>query len=184
MLLPALKVPTVRLLRGEAVGALQDIRARVGAEAKDKGVHVRLFMIVSKDFECPADLLELNEFWVHGPANFTERRRFEMFTFEKGLRLAAARWHLPHCISAFEAFRDRTLHRYGGAICVECLVQELGRKPVWLILSVSGLSELLDEAVAVRLAQRLPWSANQSQLQRIVALSKNITAQQLLAAAA
>lgn len=176
--LPMLSATTRGFMRTRAAQALERVNMFRKEEEWGHGVHVRLLNVVDPVHEMPHNLLQVHDMWVAGRKNASHRSKFETFTWDKAWRLGAALKKHPEYVSAFQAGRNRDDFFYGGAIKVVCNVSELGR-PTTLIISVSGLNEVDDEAVAIAFAQQIP-GLDQTQLRAIAKISGGYIARKLL----
>lgn len=166
-------------IREQTVSALAKVLAVLKPEDQGSGIHMRIFMLM-EGVGGPKDLAEILEVWIYGKTNHKEARQFRIFSFEKALRLAIYFKRNHNIRSAYQANRNRDEDRYAGAVLVRCNVPGFGL--VWLIVSVSGLGEMSDEAVALLVAKSLPWAVDVRDIGDIVRASKNEMAKYLLAA--
>ncbi len=179
MILPHLHTDSVKELHTQAAQALAQVLALLPPIDQRKGVFSCLYLLMD-GVGGPTDLLQLDECWIHGQTNVTERRRYSVFSNEKVFRFSEYFRVYRNIRSSYQAGRNRNNGHYAGAVLVRCTVSELGSAPVWLIFSISGLSEMEDEALAVCLAARMPWNANRDDIKSIVMASKNTLVPALL----
>ncbi len=84
--------------------------------------------------------------------NRGKMEKYIRFATEKALRLYGGFFNEQHRASCQS--RDRATEKYAGAITV-CARHGEGRISEWIILSFSGLSELMDHELVIRIAEGL-----------------------------
>lgn len=183
MYLPHLRAASIKTLHAQSAQALAQVLTLLSPVDQGKGVFVRLYLLM-QGVGGPKDLLQLDECWINGFTNLTERRRYSIFSNEKVFRFAEHFRLNPRIRSSYQAGHDRDKGHYAGAVLIRCVVPEFGESPVHLVFSVSGLSELEDEALAVQIAMHMPWKANANDVREVVVASNNGLIPRLFAAAA
>ncbi|GEM_PF-1852589 len=169
------------LVREAAKSAIKTVLGSFGSEHSDKGAYIRVYHLPNLG-ESYIGLIELFAAWIGGGANDNKLDKYIIVSVEKAIRLARNTGnpipfsYLGGHLSSWES-RDQMCARFrdkfGGATLVRCLVQELGPDPTHLLFSVSGLTEIGDEAVALLTAINLPWQVNMDDIHGIVAKSGN-----------
>lgn len=154
----------------EADALLQD-------NEQGKGGRFRLFLLKSPfrghvDLECVFESP-----WVGGDTNRGNEAKYNVYTWEKAIRLAQMYALHRHASSAQSA--DPSLELWDGASLVRVIMKKVG--PLTLIPSVSGWPEKADAAIGLRTVQRAPiWRCGRSSFETAVAAGKNGFAEKLL----
>lgn len=179
--LPGLNGDVLDSLVREATSAFVTIRPKLDQEDKDKNIYVRLFQI-SRDGGYKG-LIEHAKFAVFEGVrlDYVQIRCAETYSYEKAIRLAKFYKRDQRIRSSFETDYDRTQEQYGGAFLTECHVPQLSPNPVMLLPSISGIGEKEDEAIGLRIMQRMPWRADSRYIGDVRRISKNALAEWLLA---
>ncbi len=137
----------------EARRAVQEVATACGEEHAQKGVYLRFFRFPQTESQY-RDLIRCCEGWVGGCSNREKFDAYYIVSMEKAIRLARN----PQCISSYEAERDPSKCQYGGAIRTPCWVNGFDKNPAdQYLTSVSGLTELGDEAAALLVHNRMGW---------------------------
>jgi hypothetical protein len=95
----------------------------------------------------------------------------EMTSMEKFIRLAR-----NHAIKGLENItswdgRNPVIWKYGGAVIIRANIKEFGGGAL-ILLSFSGLPEIGDETLVLRLADRMGWKDTQN-VRKIIFMSQN-----------
>lgn len=149
---------TKRKLEREAHTALGHI-INVDPSDTHKGAVIRLFHL-SHHSDGMAGLTELWSAWIGGNArsNIERRPKYEALSYEKALRTALNHYMHSH-VSSYESVRPK-VHQYQGAVLIGAYIKDIhATEPTLLIASVSGLSALNDQRLALFTNERMGWAS-------------------------
>lgn len=154
--------------------AVKEVVPKLPAEYAEKGAFLRAYVLPNLE-ESYIGLVNLYSGWIGGQSNNDEIDKYLIVSVEKAIRLASNAKKYRHMCS-WESRDPETFvfrEKFGGAILVRCSLPTLDPDPIYLLLSVSGLNEKGDEAIALYTATFLQWKLNCQDLYNILLMSSN-----------
>jgi hypothetical protein len=165
--------------RTHAVWASAEVLRTLGPEWQGCGVHTRLFVLL-KGIGGPEDTVHIYDTWVHGHRNYHELPRLQLGTYDEGLQLSRHIRQKKIIRSSFETDKYRGEDRCASAIRFRCVVPKSQPNEIQVIISVAGLGLMAKEAVALLIAQNMPWQVQRLDLAAAMVASDNAQARHLL----
>ncbi|MBL7046001.1 MAG: hypothetical protein ISR99_03170 [Parcubacteria group bacterium] len=168
-----------------AGNAVRDVLSLNKRDSNSLGV---MFHILHLPLKPPSDMwlgLEpLHESWVAGADNFHKLPKYTWVVREKVIRLAKNLLDFGH-VSAWQSrdpddMKDR--RQFGGAGLFLCDVPELGPKPSRVLIAMSGLNELEDDASVALTAHSIGGQAYIEGIHNFLSISNNVLGQEAIKA--
>jgi hypothetical protein len=166
-----------------AAEAAATVTEAAGRSEIGKGAWLRVYY-VPDDLADYRDLVDLFSGWIGGKVNHKEVWRCDKTAFEKTIR-TSTNYGLHKHVSAWQSRHPTEMkgrYQFGGAVILDCLIPELRRERVKVLIAVSGFREVDDEAFTLILPMmpRLNWQPTNASVYQILHLSGNQAARTLV----